>query len=102
MELRKWASNDVDSAYVLNSVTSCLPSLSFSPKRWDHIQGLPLADPNYYRSKRVELILRVDLLAQIMLQDTKIGLPDEPILLDGYYLDEQKELENLPSYAVIK
>jgi len=37
-----------------------------------------------------------------MLQDTKIGLPDEPILLDGYYLDEQKELENLPSYAVIK
>ncbi|XP_044312564.1 uncharacterized protein LOC123037133 [Drosophila rhopaloa] len=70
---------DVDSAYVLNSVTSGLPSLSFSPKRWDHIQGLPLADPNYYRSKRVDLILGVDLLAQIMLPDTKIGLPDEPI-----------------------
>ncbi|XP_070075502.1 uncharacterized protein [Drosophila takahashii] len=70
---------DVNSAYVLNSVTSCLPRLSFSPRRWSHIQGLPLADPNYYRSKRVDLIVGVDLLAQIMLPDTRIGLPDEPI-----------------------
>ncbi|XP_044313301.1 uncharacterized protein LOC123037303 [Drosophila rhopaloa] len=85
------AGPDVDSAYVLNSVTSGLPSLSFSPKRWDHIQGLPLADPSYYRSKRVDLILGVDLLAQIMLPDTKIGLPDEPIARLGWILSGRAE-----------
>ncbi|XP_070141593.1 uncharacterized protein [Drosophila kikkawai] len=39
----------------------------------------PEGDPNYARSKRVDLILGVDMLAQIMLPDTRIGLPGEPI-----------------------
>ncbi|XP_043064077.1 uncharacterized protein LOC122320066 [Drosophila ficusphila] len=66
---------DVSSAYVLDTVTSLLPCSSFSPQRWTHIQGLPLAD----RAKRIDLILGVDLIAQIMLPGTRIGSPTEPI-----------------------
>lgn len=75
----------VDAAYVLNSLTSTLPSQSFSPQKWKHIEGLTLADPHYYRSKRIDLILGADLMAQILLPGTKIGTPDEPIAQNTHF-----------------
>ncbi|XP_036347834.1 uncharacterized protein LOC118757211 [Rhagoletis pomonella] len=42
-------------------------------------QGLSLADPQYYRPKRVDLIIGVDLMAQIILPGIKVGAPNEPI-----------------------
>nr|XP_041632248.1 uncharacterized protein LOC121502617 [Drosophila kikkawai] len=66
-----------------------LRRLSFTPQRWNHIRGLPLADPSYARSKRVDLILGADMLAQIMLPDTRIGLPGDAS--DGFYRDVPKE-----------
>nr|XP_041630535.1 uncharacterized protein LOC121501965 [Drosophila kikkawai] len=69
-------------------------NLSFIPQRLNHIRGLPLADPNYARSKRIDLILGVDMLAQIMLPDTRIGLPGEPIAQNtrfGWTLSERAE-----------
>lgn len=62
------------SAYVLNSVTSHLPAISFLPQHWSHIKGIRLADPHFNRSKRIDLILGADLLAQILLPETRIGL----------------------------
>ncbi|XP_036346949.1 uncharacterized protein LOC118756265 [Rhagoletis pomonella] len=70
---------DVETAYVLNSLTSFLPSHNISVTRWKHIEGLSLADPQYYRPKRVDLIIGVDLMAQIILPGIKVGAPNEPI-----------------------
>lgn len=38
-----------------------------------------LADPYYYRSKRIDIIFGADVMAQLLLPGTKIGLPNEPI-----------------------
>ncbi|XP_033158470.1 uncharacterized protein LOC117139899 [Drosophila mauritiana] len=69
----------VDDAYVLNTLTSHMPSQSFPAGNWSHIHGLMLADPYYYRSKRIDIIFGADLMAQLLLPGTKIGLPNEPI-----------------------
>jgi len=75
---------DVDSAYVLSSLTSPLPNQSFSPQNWKHINGLQLSDPLYYRSKRIDLIIGADLMASLVLPGTRIGNPDEPIAQNSH------------------
>ncbi|XP_070855575.1 uncharacterized protein [Drosophila suzukii] len=75
---------DVDSAYVMNSLTSHLPNQSFSPQNWKHINGLQLSDPLYYRSKRIDLIIGADLMAGLILPGTRIGNPYEPIAQNSH------------------
>lgn len=66
-------------ALVMGRITSLLPSNCIQPQRWDHITDLTLADPSYHRTGRIDLVLGVDVLAQILMQGVRIGPTGTPI-----------------------
>ncbi|XP_036319091.1 uncharacterized protein LOC118733684 [Rhagoletis pomonella] len=71
---------EIDVAYVLNSLAIHLPSEKIVAQQWPHILGLQLADPTYFQSRRIDLLLGADMMARIMLPETRIGRFDEPIV----------------------
>lgn len=74
----------VDIAFVMEVVTSKLLSQNVIPQDWPHIRGLTLADPEYFKTRRVDLLLGSELAAVIMLPDTRIGTPEQPIAQSTY------------------
>ena len=67
------------SAVVTPRVTSDLPTtpVSFSSK-WRHLSGLQLADPNFGRPGRIDVLLGVDIYADALLQGRRSGPPGTP------------------------
>lgn len=55
-------------AYVMKHVVGNLPNESFEKPSWPCLDRLPLADPEFYRSKPIDLILSVDVYELIILQ----------------------------------
>ncbi|KAH8345408.1 hypothetical protein KR084_008277, partial [Drosophila pseudotakahashii] len=70
---------EVGTAYVLNSLTAFLPGHSILSRNWEHLTGLALADPQFYRSKRIDIIIGADLLSQILLPGLRTGSAAEPM-----------------------
>lgn len=66
-------------ALVMGRITNLLPSNSVQPQRWDHLIDLTLADPSYHRTGRIDLVLGVDVLAQILMEGVRIGPSGTPI-----------------------
>lgn len=60
-------------------ITSLLPDSNFRPQRWEHVSGVTLADPSYYRAGRIDLVLGADVFAQILLTGVRLGPPNSPI-----------------------
>lgn len=75
----------VDVAIVMKVVTSELPSRTVIPQDWPHIQGLVLADPNYFQSRKIDLLIGTEMSASISLPDTRIGRPDQPLARNTYF-----------------
>ncbi|XP_043065265.1 uncharacterized protein LOC122320844 [Drosophila ficusphila] len=69
----------VDTAFVLRSLTSPLPRTNIYLQNWSHIQGLELADPTFTRSGRIDLLIGVDVIPQLMLSEVRKGAQDQPI-----------------------
>lgn len=69
----------VEHAYVLDTLTARLPRISLPVHAWPHTQDLQLADPTFFHSQRVDMILGADLLAQVILPEMRIGRENEPI-----------------------
>ncbi|XP_043064718.1 uncharacterized protein LOC122320590 [Drosophila ficusphila] len=69
----------VDTAFVLRSLTSPLPRMNIHLQNWSHIQGLELADPTFTRSGRIDLLIGVDVIPQLMLSEVRKGAQDQPI-----------------------
>ncbi|XP_037297855.1 uncharacterized protein LOC119190306 [Manduca sexta] len=67
-------------AYVLKScITSKLPSSSIRPNRmWSHLDGLYLADPQYFVSSKIDLLLGIDVYTEIVKNNLVKGPPGSP------------------------
>lgn len=66
-------------AYVLPKLTNYLPSSIIVNKSWPHIQGLELADPEFYQPGRIDLILGVEIYGQILQKGLRKGPKTAPI-----------------------
>lgn len=66
-------------ALVMGRITTLLPSSGTRPQRWEHLVDLALADPSYHRPGRIDLVLGVDVLAQILMEGVRIGPTGTPI-----------------------
>ncbi|XP_070524040.1 uncharacterized protein [Cardiocondyla obscurior] len=66
-------------AVILPKLTTYAGLGTSSVREWRHIQGLPLADPDYLESDRVNLLLGADVFASILGPGVRIGAPHDPI-----------------------
>ena len=75
------ASNKLQvSAAVVKKVSSTLPLQGVAAvKQLSHIQQLKLADPTFYQSGKIDILLGGDVLPQVMLPDMKTGAANSPV-----------------------
>ncbi|XP_055909030.1 uncharacterized protein LOC129943530 [Eupeodes corollae] len=66
-------------ASIVNSVTHNLPSTSVKCHNWPHISGLELADPEFYNSSSIDLLLGADILAKVLMGGLRKGETNEPV-----------------------
>ncbi|XP_055701653.1 uncharacterized protein LOC129800934 [Phlebotomus papatasi] len=66
-------------AYVMEKVTSKLPSVDLSGFKWDHIKSLQLADPQYTVPGKIDIILGAEYAFEINLPQTLKGDSGQPI-----------------------
>lgn len=60
-------------------ITGAIPQETYLSSQFPHIQNLRLADPSYYKSCNVDLLLSAEIYAQIILPGLQKGQPNEPI-----------------------
>lgn len=53
-------------AFVMQKLTGMVPQKSVVDYKWPHIQEIPLADPNYFKSYKIDLLLGSDVYAEII------------------------------------
>ena len=71
------------SAVIIPRVTSDLPQQPVHHKStWSHLHKLNLADPDFGRLGRIDILLGVDVYANIVLQGRRTGPPDAPVAFE--------------------
>ncbi|XP_057329201.1 uncharacterized protein LOC130670377 [Microplitis mediator] len=68
-------------AHILKNITAQIPSVSISPTLWSHIQDLELADPEFYKSGKIDILIGADFYGQIIRPGLKAGSSSEPIAM---------------------
>ena len=66
-------------ALVLDRLTALLPDRDVTNFNWPHLQGLMLADQEFYKSSKIDCVLGVDVWAQIMMSGVRKGPIGSPI-----------------------
>ncbi|XP_067644103.1 uncharacterized protein [Eurosta solidaginis] len=66
-------------ASVVKNVTENLPVTTISYHDWPHLRDLKLADPEFYRSLPVDLLIGSDLFSDLIMEELRKGRSDEPI-----------------------
>ncbi|XP_076397876.1 uncharacterized protein LOC143266125 [Megachile rotundata] len=66
-------------ALVLRKLTSLLPTHQVKGSSWPHLQGLPLADPDFGVPSRVDLILGADVCGSLFQEGTRVGPEGSPV-----------------------
>lgn len=66
-------------AFVMGKLTNFLPSKTIQFHDWSHISGLSLADPTYYQSNQIDLLLGSDVINNILMHGVRKGPPGSPI-----------------------
>ncbi|XP_024869178.1 uncharacterized protein LOC112457272, partial [Temnothorax curvispinosus] len=66
-------------AYILPKLTSSMPSLSHNKDKWDHLKNLKLADPDFHKKGKIDLIIGADIYSRIIKDGIIRGEPDTPI-----------------------
>ncbi|XP_017484250.1 PREDICTED: uncharacterized protein LOC108372938 [Rhagoletis zephyria] len=67
------------SALVLTKLTESLPATKIHSSKWPHIEGLKLADPQYYLPARIDLIIGSDEMYSLLETEVIKGPPNTPI-----------------------
>jgi hypothetical protein len=65
--------------YVMKEITQCLPEVSFIPGNWLHLKELDLADPNYNKRGKIDVLIGADLYRKILLEGVRLGLEGAPV-----------------------
>lgn len=63
----------------IQQITGALPPTSYNHTRWPHLQNLHLADPSYYKSGPIDLLLSAEIYGRILLPGIQRGNVNEPI-----------------------
>ena len=73
-------------AVVVSRVTSDLPlqPVPVDPK-WNHLSDLQLADPSFAQPGRIDLLLGVEIFAEVMLHGRWCGIPGSPIAFETQF-----------------
>ena len=92
------------SAVVVPRVTSDLP-LQPVPldSQWSHLAGLHLADPDFGRPGKIDILLGVDVYADVLLHGRWTGPPGSPVVFEtkfGCVLAERTNSHTLPDRHV--
>ena len=73
-------------AVILSRVTSDLPLQPVTADRnWDHLTDLELADPGFGRPGKIDLLLGVEIFAEVLLQGRRCGIPGSPIAFETQF-----------------
>lgn len=67
------------SAHILPKLTSFIPSFRSQKCDWPHLEGLPLADPNFSFPENIDILLGADVFAQIVEDGIVKGETNSPI-----------------------
>lgn len=83
--LKSYYSNEVFdvNALIVNNVTANLPNFVVRKSSWPHLEGLNLADPKFYVSRPVEILLGADLFPLIVLGQSILGPKGTPCALNS-------------------
>ncbi|XP_067208442.1 uncharacterized protein [Linepithema humile] len=76
-------------ALVLKSLINLLPARSVPSRSWPHIKGLRLADPDFYMSSKVDVILGADTFGRVLrpgIQEGERGTPTALNTVFGWVL----------------
>jgi len=65
-------------ALILSKVTGTIPKFKCSSYNWSHIQGLKLADPQYYQPAEIDMLLGAEVADSIMLDGIIHGPKETP------------------------
>lgn len=66
-------------ASILNSLTDSLPATDLSEEEWTHLKGLPLADPSFRQSGKIDMILDASTYGKIIQNGIVRGGPGMPV-----------------------
>jgi hypothetical protein len=66
-------------ALIMPNVTGVLPSYACDPSVWNHLVGLELADPKYYKPAAVDILLGSDLFWSLLQDGRRCGPQEAPI-----------------------
>ncbi|KAL0272517.1 UNVERIFIED_CONTAM: hypothetical protein PYX00_005453 [Menopon gallinae] len=90
--------------YVVEKLHVALPSSRIATSEWKHIEGLELADKQFYEPRKVDLILGVGICSELMADGLIRGTPDQPIaqktILGWAISGNTGQRSNAPSYAL--
>ena len=65
-------------ATILTKISSLLPNVHAESREWPHLEGLPLADPEYYRPGSIDILLGAENFVSIMRDGHRKGKSGEP------------------------
>ena len=70
-------------AVIVPRVTCPLPvhPVSLDPS-WSHLHGLQMADPNFGRPGKIDILLGVDIFVVVILAGRRLGPPNSPVALE--------------------
>ena len=73
-------------AFIVPRVTCDLPlhPVPFESS-WDHLSNIDLADPDFGRPGRIDLLLGVDIFTEVLLQGQQSGPPGSPVALETQF-----------------
>jgi hypothetical protein len=66
-------------ALIMPTVTGVLPSYACDPSVWNHLGGLKLADPEYFKPATVDILLGSDLFWSLLQDGRRCGPIEAPI-----------------------
>ena len=73
-------------AAIVPKVTCELPTHSVPLKpEWNHLKGLQLADPEFGCPSRIDLLLGVDVFADVLLTGRRFGKPGSPTAFETHF-----------------
>ena len=67
------------SALVLRNINLTLPPINTQRENWEHLDRLTLADPEFDRAKRIDMILGADIYGDLILNGVRHGRSNEPV-----------------------
>ena len=67
-------------------VTSDLP-LQYVPadQKWSHLSGIQLSDPDFGKPGRIDLLLGVEVFAEVVLHGRRCGIPGSPVAFETQF-----------------